>query len=583
MTARTIAIFALFMLAGLTSALAVEFNSQYAMGFIQRDYFRHFSEIIIPFLDSGDWKLLFHNHHASPLLHLHEIGINYFGGGSLKSNTYIGVVLLGLTGLGLGILALRDLGDRSQSLLFSFAAAAIVILIVCTLTAATPVIVPLIYLQAYFLALGFLYAVITYSFGLNPETRLYFIGFLVSTVVVVTTHSSYGLLYFLAGTVALAVSYWRCRHRNILIAIAVTGLFVYLWKAHLLPATGHLNWYGTRAAMQYADRLGELHLIVAAYGKSLLAGFHGDAYAFNLENYHERPLMLMGFFTIGIVYGCITLWSITRTRRVQIAGITMLALLGAALAVVVTRGEKAFPYQLDTARYILMYKLAAASFIWGLVDLLLSMAIKRRKRSRNFHGAALTSFVCGLLAVTALLQYFAYRAVQNGTDSLRTGQAAREMALYMYGEDASNTFLPPSTVILGTKPDYYQPVVAWFQERQLNVFSPRYRGTEQLQNHKAAQQVFSHAGERATPVDMQNKYCFRHKGYSESQAWRVVIDSQQRADFALKYLDGDEKRLSYPIWPGHQTVYGVILPERPIRFCFSKKASMPSISIMPMH
>lgn len=93
--------------------LSFQLLSEVGNGALRSDYFRQFCYIVIPFLDgSCNPALLFKNHHASPLMHLHQMLTVLVLDVSLRSDAFLGITLFFCMG---AVMAYRELISRSGS------------------------------------------------------------------------------------------------------------------------------------------------------------------------------------------------------------------------------------------------------------------------------------------------------------------------------------------------------------------------------------------------------------------------------------------------------------------------------------
>lgn len=95
----------------------LHFVSQFSGSEFHADSFRHFSHILKPIMEgSGGLSLLFSNHHATPLLHLHQlVNLNLFGG-DLRFDAYFGFIVLCILGAIAGITSFRYFGTKLSPL-----------------------------------------------------------------------------------------------------------------------------------------------------------------------------------------------------------------------------------------------------------------------------------------------------------------------------------------------------------------------------------------------------------------------------------------------------------------------------------
>lgn len=562
---------------------SLEFNYIFGDGAFQRDYFRHFNLNVIPLINgSGDATNLFLNHHSSPLLHFHQIVAMWISDGSLRGNAYVGIVLFSLTALYLGVIAFQDLAAHTNSKWYGLTIACAVVLVISGLTAAEPVVNPLIYLQGYFFVLGVTVAALTYFLCTQPMSGKRVSLYICIVLATIVLHSSYGTLFAYASATAIAIQALTRSKYRLLAPMLIIILLAYIWNTHVLPSLGHHNPPRADPLVYLHNNLAEVPFIIAAFGMSLLAGFHGDAYTFNLTRDTLHTAHTIGFLGVAFTYTSAMLWALCAPRKVMIAGIIMLAMLLAAAAVPLTRWGSSFPYKLDAVRYIFMYKFAAAAFVWAAADALGSCCRQiGSDAGKNARTILFISIALSLLICIAVLQNRAYRTLKGNAAYFFQTQINNELAVYMLGVDASNSYSLHKWFSGFNKPLIYAPVIEWIAKVETNVFSPDYRGTRQLKHYKQARAVYLSSNAIPEPLPMHTGNCHLFPEFTERRAWKLDIEPLENKYFSLTFMDRGDEKIEYPYRIGRQVYYGIFPAGTRIRLCFPSTTLINSATHLP--
>lgn len=500
----------------------------------------------------------------------------------MRGNAYLGVVLFSLTAIYLGFTAFRDLASHSGSKTYGLIIGITVALLISGLTAQQPAAVPLIYLQSYFFVLGVTLGVSTYSICTQPITAkrisLYFLIALAALVL----NASYGTLFIFASIAAISVRSFSRRNYQLPAIIVLAAALVYVWNSFLLPGLGHVRPPQIGPVNYLRYNLAEVPFLIMAFGQSLLAGFHGDGYVFELTRDTLRIRHMLVFSAIALAYTAAILWALRSPRKVMVAGIIMLAMLLAAAAVPLTRWGGSYPYKLDATRYIFMYKFAAAAFVWALADAFGSLIQKiSHHTGRQFRNFILIAIALAPLLATMALQFIAYKELEKSETDLATLQGDNELAVYMLGVDLANTFSLHRWFSGDNLPASYTPVINWLVAEEKNVFSPNYRGSPQLVNYKLARAIYRSANAKPAPLEMDEKNCFEHPGFIIKQAWNVTIEPSKTGHFYLVFLDWGNTKIAYPLRIGKQSFYGIFPSGKGVRLCFPHSTLVTSATKLP--
>jgi len=575
---------AILIAASIGTANSLGLTYYFGNGAFQADYFRHFLYNVMPILDgTGSLTRLFTNHHASPLLHLHQIFTSYVLKTSLRVDAYAGITLFFIMAAYLSVAAFHELSLRTGSKIYALIVGISIALVMTGLTTAGPISWPLIYLQGYFLCLGLLVAISTYLLCMQPRSGNRQVLYVGSVILMVLLHSSYGVVFFVASVSAIAIRAIPQRNYKLLVLLLGTAIFVYGWNAYILPFFGQMKARDTiDSASNLAALFGQIPLLLTVFGKAVAAGFYGDAYAYVVDKNALQSWQVIGFFSIAVAYAAATLWALAVQRKVLLAGVIMLAIGLGALTVAVYRGNGTFPFTIDASRYILLYKFAAAAFVWSSADALASLfRLVAPGVSQGIRGFLLSVIALSFLGAIIALQLVAFKIILQSQSSLATLAAWNELSVYMLGVDSANTFSLQNWQSGHNGSGVNTPVINWLVRNEVNVFSPDYRASEHLAHYMRARAIYQASGEAPLRLEIDQKNCIQHPGFTGKQAWNVSIESSINGSFSLMYAIAEEPPLEYFIRVGSQNIYGTLTPGTPFHLCFPANVTVKSFTHLP--
>jgi hypothetical protein len=493
--------------------LSLQLACEVSNGAFGKDYFRHFFYTVIPLVDgSGSPALLFKNHHASPLMHFHQILTSLVLDVSLRADAYIGITLFFCMAVGLAAMAFGEISARSGSLMYGLTVALLVSILMTGLTATGPIAWPLIYLQAYFLCLGMLVAVATYLLCEQPANTTRFFLYLGAVILAVLLHTSYGMLFFVASVPAVAIRVLSRRDYRLLLLLVIASALVAAWNNLALPAMGQMELRGDGySADRIAARIMQLPLIAAAFGKALLTGVHGDAITYAVNKREPASWQLAIFASVALAYAVTAVWALLQSRKVLVAGVIMFAVSLGSASALLSRGGETFTFNIDAPRYVLLYRFAVAAFAWALTDALLSLC---RASAPQLADAMRNRLLCGAASVMLLgavvVQAAAFVNIQDSKGELSIAAGWGELATYMHGVDARNTFTLQGWQAGGNPPWVNRRVIDWLAGRRANVFSPGYRASPYLANYKRGRSAFVDERRQPLPLRVDAGNCIVH-------------------------------------------------------------------------
>lgn len=583
-SSRRLCIAVIVLAALVGSLLSLELTYHVGNGAFRNDYFRHFFFTVIPIVDgSGSLSLLFNNHHASPLLHFHQIFTSLVLDGSLRIDAYTGIVFFFIMAVYLAVTAFQELSIRSGSQFYAVLVAMLIALIMTGLTATGPIAWPLIFLQGYVLFFGLLVSVATYRLCIQPDSSNRMALYAGSVVLAIFLHTSYGMLFFVASIPAIAIRIVSQRNYKLLALLMGAVSFSVFWNYILLPMFGQLEARDSGRFLDYITaRLLDLPLLMAAFGKAFATGVHGDTLSYTLHKNPPGSWQLMGFILIAIAYAYATLWALFAQRKVLIAGVILLAVLLGISAALLSRGGEFFAFNLDAPRYVLLYRLAAGAFLWSIADALVGLfyffAPKLGKDNQNILLSVATLV---LLFTIIAMQVAAFNVASKRKSEMALAAGWTELSVYMLGVDSANTYSLRNWQSGGNASWVYNRVIAWLAVKKANVFSPDYRGSDYLTNYKRARSVYQSGRDNPLPLKIDRHHCIKHSGFSDTQAWNVTVESSNNGSFSLVFDTPEPPPLTYFIRAGVQNLYGTLPPGTPFHLCFPPEVVVSSFTHLP--
>jgi hypothetical protein len=577
---------AVIVVAALVGTLnSLDLAYQVGNGAFRNDYFRHFYFTVLPLVDGGgSLSLLFNNHHASPLLHLHQIFTSLVLDRSLRVDAYTGIGLFFIMAIYLAVTAFHEVLHRSGSQLYALLVAILISLIATGLTASGPISWPLIYLQGYFLFLGFFIAVATYLICMQPNNRIRIALYAGIVVLAILLHTSYGTMFFVASVPAIAWSAISQRNHKLVFLILGVAVFTLVWNFFVLPMFGQLEFRDTGKSLDYiADRLVDLPLVIAAFGKAVATGVHGDAFSFTINRDALGFWRMAGFFCLAMTYAGATLWATLAQRKLLIAGVIMMAVLLGAMSALLSRGSDTFAFNLDAPRYILLYRIAAAAFFWSIADALISLfGLVTPKGGKRIQGALLSVVALVSLSLVVTLQVAAFDIIAKRKPQMAVAAGWNELAIYMLGVDSVNTYSLKNWQSGANASWVNNKIIAWLVQKEANVFSPDYRGSDYLANYIKARSIYQSRRENPLPLIMDQKNCLQHNGFTRDQAWNIKLKSPINGSFTLAGHTSGRPPLQYFLRTGVQNVYGMLPSGTPIHLCFPADVTVSAFTHLPV-
>jgi hypothetical protein len=357
-------------------------------------------------------------------------------------------------------------------------------------------------------------------------------------------------------------------------------VFVYGWNAYILTLFGQMEARDSSdAARNLAALLAQVPLLLAVFGKAVAGGFHGDAYTYVIVNNSLQSWQMISFFGIAVAYTAATVWALSAQRKVLIAGVVMLAIGLGAVTVVVFRENATLPFTIDAPRYILLYKFAAAAFVWSSADALASLfRFVAPGVSKDIRSLLLIVIALGFLGAIIALQLVAFKIISQRQSSLATLAGWNDLSVYMLGVDSANTFSLQNWQSGNNSTRVNAPVINWLVRNEVNVFSPDYRASEHLANYIQARAIYQSSGDDPLPLEIDQNNCIQHPGFTDKQAWNVSIESSINGSFSLTHPTSGKPPLQYFIREGSQNIYGTLPPGTPFHLCFPANVTVNSFT-----
>lgn len=560
------------------SAYSLAYGLQVVDGVFKNDHFRHFRYIVIPLLtQSFDSSLLFINHHASPLLHFHEILSIRLYDGLLYYDLIVTGCLLFILAVVLTLSARRYFAARDYPPLIQLLCSLPVGIIIVSLTSQLPYSWPLVSLSSYHFLLGTSAAIVACSVFDNQRDSGPWLHLLMVALVffAVVMHSSFGSL-FAAAIAVYSLYNGFAQKRPVLVVEAFLILFfLYLWNAVFLPTVRAVNYGQDIDVVYWLSEMKNLHWYVTAFGKGLFDALHGFAFRGSLGLSREAEKLI--FLVYGTIFLLLMIRAAMKKHGPRLAGLLMLTVFLGAIAAALTRSEESSSYWAIAApRYVLFYRLGCGALVWILFDLLGDLC----RLCGRWRFRLMLLPVVVVIGGIGYSHYVSGRSLWGSAAYFRSIHANHELAVYMTGVDADNTFSLAGFVSGRNGPKVYMPVIEWLADEQLNVFHPTYRAYSQLRGYKQAAEIEGSAireGARSTP-QLENN-CFTVAHADSIRAWTLSFYSEEKGTLQVKRLAGDAGHVSYFVLPGSLNHKGILEPGSQYGFCFSPNVTVSSLAL----
>lgn len=574
---RNISIIVLILL----SIASLLYGLYIADGTFRNDYFRHFKLIIIPLL-SGEFnpKFLFLNHHATPLLHFHQIASLYLYNGFFYFDLLVGVMLLLAIACILMQMSWEYFFEQSYPLFICFIFSLLVGFAIVAFVSYIPFAWPLISLNSYHLLFGTL--VIIFANKIirhSQESKLAHAWMVLMTFGITILHSSFGTIF--STSVALSCLFYSVKQKRCQLAydgIAIIAILI-LWNGIFLSSVRDTG-YGKSLDLAYLiAELKNIYWYAVALGNALANATYGGDFTSRSGLGPEKYYFV--YFCYGLVFVCVTVWAMFKNDNLRVPGMIMLAVLLGSVATALTRGaQHGFPWHITPHRYVLFYKLGIAAFFWSLFALIGEKFLLKGRLKNRIFWLVIIVFIMSY----GYLQYSAGVVLLHSVPYLRMVNANRELALYMKGVDAENSYKLTHYISGKNGPEIYSPVISWLKKNEFNVFSSRYHGYELLRNYKIAADIFAMPRKRIEHVlPLPEENCVEYKSMSDLQAWRAGIVSNEGGELQVRSHDGTSEKKNYFLLPGKIVHQGIFEKNKEYSFCCTGDNHLVSLDVVTIH
>jgi len=507
------------------------------------DSYRHLKKIIIPFLEnSSNWRLLWSNHHPSPILHLHQMAVFWFFDGNQLVDARFGLFCQSSIALVLGHQCYRYLKyDLSGNNIVALLGALVTSTAIIAFVTARPYTWPLISIQNHFIVNGLILSLLVWKLH-KSFNFTWTILFILMCLYTLFSHASFGLLFVLS---AGSVMFFRgvvFRNLQILCIGAATIALAVLFQTQILDFL----------VLKEKSRPISMELVkqpfsfVAAFGKAIFNALHGY--------YYENSIPRFVYFLYAVIFIFCGTWATLKKGRIVIASVIIVAITATGLAAAIFRGTENFPHGIASQRYILSYKIGVAAMMWVIFSIISSQI--RHLRIKQLIGL-------GLFVGIAFLSYNSARDIGKYEHLFAFDRNNKELALFMYGDDKDNTFTIDRFVSGGNRKT--SAAVNFLRERELNVFSEKYPARKNLSDYILAKQKYE-TGKIISEFRF-NSECISIPNYPvEIIYWKLSILAEKRSSFTISESSTSRK---YAILPGRQVHFGNLKHSANNQICFS--------------
>ena len=528
------------------------FNLYYAHNYVgtemKHDLFRQVDEILAP-LWSGDGSLslLWSNHHASPLLHLHQLANFKFFGGNYYYDAMTGLFLLTVMAIFASRLAIQYFKtDLTPTTLWMFCALTVVV--VLTVLSGAHYTWPLISMQLYFVAIAMV--LFWASDNVLRKNRLVIkdviIIWLLSAIALLA-HESYGALT-VASSAGIFILNALYKRRLIFIFIAVVQLIFIVFYLKVIADLGP----GSNPSINTRSLSRNFVKIITEFthstGNVFLETLTGQRDMFEIK--HRSPVTLLTGAVL-ILFSCI--YGLWPKRNNFIASLLAFSFM---FAFSVCAFRIMFGNGFSAERYITSHKVMTIGLLWALVHFGVNL-LPKRVVMPAITGMSVLLIISHILGINA--------SIKQGERKAEI-QSLREYSLVAMGADPRNRLFHHTLTIDPTKT--IRSTLKFLKKEQLNVFHPDYPLNRISAEYLEAKQAFD-VGPKALPaVYEKQKHCYHLESRQDYPFYfRIVLEGKKGNARPMNFLDNEENiRASFPVRKGHVTHFGV-LTEEVSHFC----------------
>ena len=543
------------------------FIAFYGNSILQYDMWRHAATILIPFINGEGWQVLFDNHHAIPLVHIHQLTNYFVFGGNLKLDAYLSMLIWFV--IGFWFLYYFSKSFNSSYSKLSYSLFALLGFTTCVTTGAGwQYTLPLVPIQSYFFIVGLGLIWITNSYLINNENYLkYWIGIILVAIISILFHENYGVSFLFASAGLLVFQFLYHRQYKFLLLAALLILGGLSYKLILAQGTNLAEAPIRREFLKVYFSLDFCKLVLETTGRGLINGFFGNAPKV------ETILLSWIYIVSGFIFLLSTTLFVLNSKSDRfITGILMFVFVIIASASLMRWWA---PGAFGAPRYIFTHKLMAISMVWIIYH-----ASKTRKIPQQFDALVSLFFVFIMIG-----QLFTSLYGINHNPRDYTLHQDRELSVAMLGLDEGNDFTPVGLIGIdswASESDYpyVSEVIAFLKEHKLNQFNPNYHDRDQILEYKQAFHAFQNYDiEQLSNVQFSTE-CFEIEALTTKRYWTLQVTAKKKIQkltvTAIPSLD----EMRFPVYTGQMNHYGVLQANQAYEFCLPDKLIYASFKVL---
>ncbi len=532
------------------------FINLYGNTILQSDMWRHAATILIPFVngDAG-WSVLFENHHAIPLIHLHQLTNYFVFGGNFKLDAFLGMTIWFL----IAVLFFRRFCKRFEATdnrKVFYAGAALLINTIIFMGLGSQYTLPLVAVQSYFFIVGFILIWLTKNYIEGGNGHYKAVAMIILTAVIsLLFNENYGSLFVLASAGVLFIGFLHERQPRLFILGSLLLLIVIIYKLTLLSLTDELKPASSAASILNYANLSFVKYLLQTAGQGVANGFIGVSPSAKTGLFGWVYVALGGlFFAFSAIY-------ILRRKSDKLISALLIFVILVILSVGVFRWWA--PDGFVAARYVFTHKLAAICLIWAGCEAVIRQTDKPRL------GPIFCLVAISLVFYQILVSLSAFSKAKGKLYV----QQDLEIAITMLGTDSSNQFEPLGLVAVAHKSEkakgdaYVNGVIPFLAKHQLNLFSSKYKHRDVISQYRIAYDVFRMAENPSPILPRKTGECFTVDANNDQKFWSLSVKSKKPRRYIEVKNRNTKSSIKYPVYRGLMTHYGIFAADVEYDIC----------------
>ena len=525
------------------------------------DYYRHTDLILIPFLN-GDAGLsvLFTNHHATPLLHLHQLANFSLFDGDLRFDAYFGFFVLTIL-CGLAGLASYRYFQTKLRLEATIGITAVAITIPYAILTGIHYAWPLISVQLYFVSMGLFLLWVTQkvlSGNLQSWRSLFWI--LAASSFMLLLHETYGTL-FVATSMTLVLTHavfhrWKRGFALAFVQCLLIGTYLF-WISSMAPEQAILPPTDPNDFSLFTS----LDLYLRTTGAVVLETITGQN-----EWFARKNIPVSGLFAGLIINIIAALYCLRKDRNIIIAGLIIFG-FGFALSATIFRGANGVGFV--TERYIHIHKIVSLGVVLASIDLL--------RTWMNQKAVSMITLLISILLVTS--HFLSVPASFEKGREFDLAEDQRELLMMAIALAPDESQFWTLFLTIGKRKGVLN-TIDFLQDNQLNIFSKKYKLSPMADGYKRAYTAFQNYPQESIVSEPEDpNKCFNIAAAKYLNF--VTLNGPGQNDFIQISKRKKKMETIHQLpTPRGKVSYYVTLPKNPVQICLPDTARIEKIQII---